>query len=252
MKKEIQEINGEYVCTFGAGLPLSSVLNYLHGNHLINLLKLTGIPGSLGGAVRGNAGIMDKEISDGVLEVKAIDFSDISLPVIKTFSNSECQFGYRDSIFKHQNIIIWEIKIIDKKNNISQEEIKKQVEEILNKRKNGQPYNYPSAGCVFKNPYLNKFSDEIIKKNNLVIVKNRNHEEVPAGYLIQSVGLKGYMIGGAQVSELHGNFLINKENAKSIDIYELICHVKKAVKDVYEIELEEEIQLVGFDKKYIL
>jgi UDP-N-acetylmuramate dehydrogenase len=78
----------------------------MHENKLINLLDLTGIPGSVGGAVRGNAGIMNKETKDGVLEVKGIDYSDLSMPVLKTFSNEECQFEYRDSIFKHEKIII--------------------------------------------------------------------------------------------------------------------------------------------------
>ncbi len=248
-KKEIEKINDEYVCTFGAGLPWSVTLNFLLEHKLTSLLDLTGIPGSTGGGVRGNAGIINKELADGILEVKAIDFSDLSLPVIKTFTKEECLFGYRDSIFKHNQIIIWEVKFVDQQQDMSEEDIKSKVSEILTKRQNGQPYMYPSAGCVFKNPNLNKFSEEITQKHNLVIVQNHDHQEVPAGFLIEQCGLKGYQIGGAQVSEKHANFLINKENAKSIDIYELICHVKHAVKNNFQIDLEEEIQLVGFDKK---
>lgn len=250
IKKEIKETDEGYICTLGSGLSWSQALNFMHENKLINLLDLTGIPGSVGGAVRGNAGIMNKETKDGVLEVKGIDYSDLSIPVLKTFSNKECQFGYRDSIFKHEKIIIWEVKFIDNKSDISEKEIENKVTEIISRRQNAQPYMYPSAGCVFKNPNLNKFSSEIIEKKNLIIIQNKDHQEVPAGFLIEQCGLKGYQIGGAQVSEKHANFLINKENAKSVDIYELICHVKNAVKNNFGIELEEEIQLVGFNKKY--
>jgi len=249
VSKSIEEQDGKYICTFGSGLSWSSALNFMLENKLTNLIDLTGIPGSVGGAVRGNAGIINKETSDGILEIKAIDYSDLDMPVTKTFSKEECNFGYRNSIFKQEKIIIWEVKFIDTKSEISEEEIKNKVNEIISKRQNSQPYMYPSAGCVFKNPNLNKFSQEFQEKKDFVNVFNRDHKEVPAGYLIELSGLKGYQVGGAQVSEKHGNFLINKENAKSIDIYELILHVKNAVRNNFGIELEEEIQLVGFDKK---
>ena len=249
INKTIEEKDGKYICSFGAGLSWTNALNFMLENKLTNLIDLTGIPGSAGGAVRGNAGIINKETSDGILEIKAIDYSDMSMPVIKTFNKEECNFGYRDSIFKHEKIIIWEVKFIDIKSEMLEEEIKNKVNEIISRRQNAQPYMYPSAGCVFKNPNLNKFSQDFQEKKDFVIVFNRDHQEVPAGYLIEQCGLKGYQIGGAQVSEKHGNFLINKENAKSIDIYELISHVKNAVKNNFNIELEEEIQLLGFNKK---
>jgi len=105
---------------------------------------------------------------------------------------------------------------------------------------------FPNAGCVFKNVNLELFPPEIISKYNLVIKQNQNCQEVPASFLIEQCGLKGYQIGGAQVSEKHANFLINKNNAKSSDIYNLICYIKDVVKNRFGVNLEEEIRLIGF------
>jgi len=149
-------------------------------------------------------------------------------------------------LFKHSQIIIWDVTFVDIPQQIDKEHIKYKITEILNNRQKGQPYMFPNAGCVFKNVNLELFPKEIIAQNNLVIKQNQDHQEVPAGFLIEQCGLKGYQIGGAQVSEKHANFLINKDNAKSADIYNLICYIKNVVRDRFGVNLEEEIRLIGF------
>ncbi len=244
--KDIKEVDSQCLCTFGAGVPYMSALNFMFDHNLFNLLNLIGIPGSVGGAVYGNAGVSNKETKDGIFEVRGLDYSDLGLPVWKTFNQQECNFGYRDSLFKHSPIIIWEVTFIDIPQQLNKTDVQQKISEILNNRHKSQPYMFPNAGCVFKNVNLELFPPEIISKYNLVIKQNQNCQEVPAGFLIEQCGLKGYQIGGAQVSEKHANFLINKNNAKSSDIYNLICYIKDVVKNRFGVNLEEEIRLIGF------
>ena len=249
-KQEILKKQNKYISTFGAGVTLMTALNYMFNYKLVNLIDLVGIPGSIGGAVRGNAGVSNKEISNGILKVTAIKYSHLSKFNSKTksvtLSKNKCSFHYRDSIFKHQPYIIWEVQLIDQPAKITNQEIKNKIQEILMKRHKSQPYSLPSAGCVFKNIPLNRFPKKFQNQTSLVVIKKGKTYQVPAGYLIEQSGLKGYQIGGAQVSNLHANFIVNSNNAKSADIYKLIQHIKQVVFKRFGVKLEEEIELVGF------
>ena len=203
--------NDELIC--GAGCLLDSVINFSISNNLSGLENLSGIPGSVGGAIYMNAGAFDIEIKDFLTSVKIMDFSG----GIKIYKRNDLNFAYRSSGLKDE-IVVEAIFTLRKGNYLENKRV-----EILKKRGEKQPLEYPSCGSVFKRP-----------------------KEGFAGALIENCGLKGYSIGGAEVSKKHANFIINKGNATSSDIYNLINYVKEAVYKKYGIILEEEVKLVNF------
>ena len=200
----------------GAGVSLASLAACAKNAELSGLEFASGIPGTLGGALFMNAGAYGGEMKDVVTEVSYID----SDGIVKTISCSECDFGYRKSIFSSGDKIIISAKLTLKKGN--KEEISKTMRELNAKRKEKQPLEYPSAGSTFKRP-----------------------EGHFAGSLIERSGLKGYTIGGAQVSDKHAGFIINTGNATSSDVCELIRHVQKVVFEKFNVELEPEVRITG-------
>lgn len=197
-----------------------------------------GIPGSAGGAVRGNAGAYGLDISNFVVEVEAYDF--VKNKFIK-LDNQACGFGYRDSIFKkRKNLLIVKVRLKLAKGALS--EIKALSRKNFNHRFSSKPKE-PSAGCVFKNLEYKK----IIKQNknlaeDLAAAGLIKGGKIGAAYLIDQLGLKGKTVGGAKVSEQHANFIINTGQAKAKDIVNLIKLIKTIIKHKYKINLEEEIQ----------
>lgn len=176
----------------------------------------TGIPGTIGGAIYGNAGAYKNSMQDVVKSVILFDGN-------KTYevTSKELEFDYRESILKKKksNIVILSCKIKIKKGNI--ENIKELIHERTLKRIETQPLNFPSCGSVFRNP-----------------------ENTAAGKLIDDIGLKGYEIGGAKISEKHANFIINNNNATSKDIISLIKFIKKEIKKNYDIDLVLEQEII--------
>ena len=174
----------------------------------------TGIPGQIGGAIFMNAGCYGSNISNVLHKVEVLtdDYE------VKTLYNEDLNFGYRDSIFRHNNFIC--LNATFKLNVGDVNEIKSKVEEYRLKRLSSQPLEFPNAGSVFRNPEGNY-----------------------AGKLIEDLGLKGKCVGGAYISEKHANFIVNKNNASSEDIINLIDEVKNEVKKEYNIDLicEQEI-----------
>jgi len=200
----------------GAKVSLASLAACAKGAELTGLEFASGIPGSLGGALFMNAGAYGGEMKDVVTEVSYIDADG----TVKTISCSECDFGYRKSIFSSGDKIIISAKFTLKKGN--KEEISKTMRELNAKRKEKQPLEYPSAGSTFKRP-----------------------EGHFAGSLIEQAGLKGYSVGGAQVSEKHAGFVINTGGAKAADVCELIRHVQKTVFEKFNVRLEPEVKIIG-------
>ena len=163
----------------------------------------TGFPASVGGAICMNAGCYGKSMSDTVKEVTYLD----DKLNVKTISLSECDFEYRSSLFKkHKEFIVLSATFKLKKGN--KEELKKVMNERMQKRIDSQPLEKPSAGSVFKNP-----------------------EGMFAGKLIEDAGLKGKTMGGAKVSEKHGNFIINNGGATGEDIRNLVNYIKEEIED---------------------
>ncbi len=202
-----------------AGLSLSKLITATTEKGLTGMEWAAGMPGTLGGAVQGNASAFNQSISDVVKNVKALEIKNHK---IKNLKKKDCKFKYRKSIFKeNRNLIILSVELEFKKDN--KEEIKKRIKQNLKWRRKHQPLEYPSAGSVFKNP-----------------------PEHFAGWLIEECGLKEKKIGKAQVSKKHANFIINLGNAKSEEVLELIKLIKTKVKQKFNIELKEEIEYLGF------
>ena len=200
-----------------AGIVLGTFIMNLVNNNLGGLEKLCGIPGTLGGAIVGNAGCYGGLISDYLVSVTYLENG-----TIKTISKNDCNFSYRDSIFKRdKNKIILKCKFELNKSN--KEDMLVVIKENTLKRKNSQPLEYPNAGSVFRNP-----------------------EGVAAGKLIEDLGLKNYNINGAYVSNKHANFIINKDNAESKDIVTLIEFIQEKVEKEYGIKLILEQEIIKY------
>lgn len=200
----------------GAGNSIAEIAQILKKNELTGFEELSGIPGTIGGAIRMNAGAHKKEIKDLILNATAMDYNGN----IKIFSNNEMQFEYRNSIFSKEKYIILEAEFQLKKGN--KEEITAKMQEYAKWRKEKQPLEYPNAGSTFK----------------------RGEGFITAA-LIDESGLKGYTIGGAQISNKHAGFIINTGNATAKDVLELIEITKKEVLKKFGHEIQLEIEIIG-------
>lgn len=224
-----------------SGEEMSSINDFAIKNSLSGLEWSGGLPGTLGGAVRGNAGAFGGEIKDCVLEVISMDLSTFE---IKTRTNSESKFSYRNSIFKEwegRNEIILKVKL--SLSNGDREEIEKNTLDKINYRKERHPLESPNIGSIFKNVDLNILSDSL-KNEWASYVKLDPFPVVPSAKIIFLAGLKGETFGDAQISEKHTNFIINLGDAKSSDVLSLIDLVKKTIKEKYEIDMQEEIMFL--------
>ena len=209
----------EGVIKVGAGISIAKLSKIFADNSYTGLEFACGIPGTVGGAVFMNAGAYGGEIKDLLLDVDYLDTKNLQ---INTISCDEAKLGYRTSIFQNElkgNIILsCTLKLI--KGN--KEEISLKMQENMNSRNSKQPVTLPSAGSTFR------------REEGIVVAK-----------LIDEAGLKGYRIGGAEVSTLHAGFIVNVDNATSQDILDLIEYVKKIVKEKYNVELHEEVRIIG-------
>ncbi len=177
-----------------------------------------GIPGTLGGAVFMNAGAYDGEMSF-VLESVRVITKDLRVITLKKES---LEMGYRTSIIKTENYVVLDAVIKLSPGRV--EDIKEKIDDLTHRREERQPLEFPSAGSTFKRP--------------------TGHY---AGKLIQDAGLKGYQIGGAQVSEKHSGFVINKDHAEAKDVLNLISYIQSTVMDKFNVELCTEVLIVGED-----
>ena len=230
---------GEGIILIGAGTSMQEVVDFATDRSYSGIEWASGLPGSFGGAVRGNAGAFGGEMKDSVSSVKSIAISD-SEEISRT--NDGNLFGYRNSIYKQSGkeaIMCGEIRLAkgDKKKIEETAAINKQY------RKDHQPLEFPSAGSTFKNVDVKNIDPETAKMFTSVI-KTDPFPVVPVAHLISEAGLKGVRIGGAQISEKHPNFFINTGGAKAEDVVALIELAKKAVMDKFGIVIEPEIQIV--------
>lgn len=224
------------IFSVGAGVLLSDFVNFAIKNGYVGCDFVFGIPGTVGGAIYGNAGSFGGDISNITKSVRFIN----SNSEIKEINNEECNFSYRESIFKHGDYIIYDAKFELQKGDT--DEFRKMMLERIKLRNSKQPWEYKSAGSFFKNVELN---NDIRKNLENVLDLSKFTDNIPAGFLIESVGLKGFCIGDAQSSEKHANFLINRGNAKAKDIYDLAKYIKEKIKSEYDIDLIEEVQYIN-------
>ncbi len=215
-KIDIEKKDEKVKIIVGAGEKIRKLARICLQEQITGLEELSGIPGTIGGAIRMNAGAHGKEMKDIVKTVKCMDYQGNE----RTFTNEELEFSYRSSIFKKEKYIITQIELSLQKG--QKEDIKEKMEEYALYRKEKQPIEYPSAGSTFK------------RGNDFITAK-----------LIDEAGLKGYHIGDAEVSTKHGGFVINKGNATAKDVLELIEHVKNEVYNKFKKRIELEIEIIG-------
>ncbi len=251
-----------------AGVPLAKVVSESVNNGLTGMEWAAGIPGTAGGAVRGNAGAFGGSMRNVVENVRVLEISNFPVspagrqfPIsnknqnakckmqnddvkIKNFANKKCKFDYRNSIFKkNKNLIILSITIKLQPGN--KKEIQNEVKKIIIKRTAKQPKGMASAGSFFMNPAIkNGELKKEFEEDKGIKCKN---DKIPAGWLIDRAGLKGKKIGGAMVSEKHTNFIVNTGNATAEDVIMLVSYIKQQVRDKFGVELAEEVQYLGFD-----
>lgn len=222
-----------------AGVSLNDLVSESINHSLTGFEWATGIPGTLGGAIFGNAQAFGDRISENI---KSVEVLDIKTFKIKRLSNKECGFKTKNSIFKLKgNLVIISAVLKLKKGNI--DEIKETVREYLEYRRNRHPLKYPSCGSVFINPEV-KIKDKKLLERFPDLIEFNKKGFIHSGYLIEMSGLKGKKCGHAQISEQHANFIVNLGGAKAKDILCLINKSKKAVYRKFGIKLEEEIRIV--------
>ena len=232
-------IDGEMI-EVQAGVPLIKIVNTTSGQGLSGLEKLAGIPGTVGGAVRGNAGAFSVEIKSCIKTVTAYDTEKMELV---SFENEQCNFAYRTSIFKeNKNLIVISTTLALQKGDIA--EVQKIVTETIMTRSARGLNGTKSAGSYFMNPVVeNEKLCQEFEKEKGVPVRNKT---LPAGWVIEQAGLLGKQIGGAQVSEKHANYIINAGEATASDVIMLVSFVKQQVRDQFGIQLTEEVNYLGF------
>jgi UDP-N-acetylmuramate dehydrogenase len=224
-----------------AGVHLSTIVNLAAKNLLTGIEWAAGIPGTVGGAVYGNAGAFGSTIAGNVKKVKALDVKNLK---IREFSAKECRFNNKGSIFKeNKNLIILSVLLKLKKGD--KEEIHKEIKRFIDYRKNNHPLNFPSAGCFFKN-YSKKITNKELLKKFPELIEFNKGSRIPTSYLIDKSGLKGKILGHAQISEKHANFIVNLGGAQAKDVLALVKLIKEKVYDKFRIKLEEEVQKLGF------
>lgn len=215
-KIDIQEKKEKIQVIVGAGEKLGKLAQICLQKGITGLEELSGIPGTIGGAVRMNAGAHGKEMKDIIKTVKCMDYQGKE----KEFTKEEVAFDYRSSIFKKEKYIITEVTLELEKG--KKENIKTKMDEYVAYRKEKQPLEYPSAGSTFK-----RGTDFITAK------------------LIDEAGLKGYAIGDAEVSTKHSGFIINKGNATAKEVLLLVEYIKNTVNEKFGKKIELEIEVIG-------
>ena len=218
--------------------PLARLARYTINEGLAGIHKLAGIPGSLGGAIYMNAGAYGQDVSQTCIEVETID----TAGNIRTRAAAECAFNYRHSIFQElatsaasaesaETILaatfqLTQASSLDK----TAKDLESEMQECMTKRRNSQPLSMPNAGSTFK---------------RLDAGAAATPTQIAPGYYIEQAGLKGYRIGGAEVSQVHANFIVNAGGATATDIKQLSEYVQKVVAKKFNIQLKREIILLG-------
>ena len=233
---DLYSVDGETVDSW-AGTNLRKLIEACGKRGVGGWEKLAGIPGSIGGAVRGNAGAFGPEIKDFVLFVRALN-SDTGES--RSFSNAECDFSYRHSFFKDNPEWIITRTVLGLQS-IEPGESEKIVAETIAEREKRHLQNVRAAGSYFMNPVA---TPEIVAMfESEKGVKSRENR-VPAGWLIEKAGMKGATVGGAIASLQHPNYLVNDKKATSADVRELAEMIKTQVRNQFGVELKEEASIM--------
>ena len=216
---KIKKTAKDVLITVGSGMTLAALSAIAVKEDVAGLEFLSGIPGTIGGAIRMNAGAYGSEMKDVVVKTRYMTYDG----KIKTFDLEEHEFEYRNSVFSKMNVIIIDTTIKTKKG--TKEEIEAKINEFAASRKASQPLEYPNAGSTFK------------RKEGVITAK-----------LIDECGLKGFCIGDAEVSTKHAGFIVNKGKATAKDVLAVVEHVKKEIKNKFGLDLDLDILVIGEEK----
>lgn len=233
------KVEGEFL-NVDAGVPLIKAINTAAQAGLSGIELMAGIPGTLGGAVRGNAGAYGRVIADVIEKVRVLNCETLE---IEEFSKEQCQFGYRESIFKaNKNLVV--VSALLKLNQANKEEVINKTKETIAKRSANELQGEKSAGSYFTNPIVaNEELREDFRRQKGVEPKD---DKLPSGWVIEQLGLKGKKMGGAMVSLQHANYIINTGDAKAEDVIMLASYIKQQVRDKMGVQLKEEVSYLGF------
>ena len=228
IKNEISGLHPKgVIVSVKSGTILQNLVDYTIQKGLSGLQKLAGIPGTVGGAVYGNAGAYGQTISDHIISVDQLD-------------NSDCSFGYRNSIFKKTKQPIVEVTFQLK--TTDPEILKKEAEEVLSKRLVKYPPGIKCPGSFFKNLIAAEIPEEILKN---IPPEKIVYGKLPAGTLLEEVGAKGQSLDGIEISQNHANLFINSGNGSAKDFYNLAKTYVQKVKEKFGITLVPEVQLIN-------
>lgn len=223
-----------------AGVPLIKVINMAAQSGLSGMELMAGIPGTIGGAVRGNAGAYGTEICQVIKKVKIFNTENGEITDVE---NDSCDFSYRSSMFKKNPKFIV-VSVLLELQNSDPESVQKKTSETIAKRVAMGLGGYKSAGSFFMNPTVKnqKLKEEFEKEKG----EAARADKLPAGWVIEQAGLKGKKIGGAAVCDKHSNYIINAENATAEEVMILVSYIKQQVRDQFGIQLQEEVNYIGF------
>lgn len=221
--------------TVKSGTPLQDLVNFTLEQGLSGLQKLTGIPGSVGGAVYGNAGAYGQTISDCLTQVVCFDGSQ---KISKT--KEDCRFTYRESAFKQSKVVLLEVKFTlpEGSREVLQSEASKTLELRLKKYKPG----IKCPGSFFKNVLTEDLKPETKK---ILPPYQDTFGKIPAWLFLEGVGAKGATSGQIKIADFHANLFINQGNGTSADFWQLAHEYSQKVKEKYQIQLEPEVQLIN-------
>jgi len=223
-----------------AGAELQAVVDYTIEHGLRGLETLTGIPGSVGAAIYGNAGAYGHSIHERVRQVRFFDGS-----AVRTIGNGECEFRYRESIFKRRKewiIFSAELELSP----AASDDLRKTADAIFQVRLEKYPASMQCAGSIFKNLILAELPEAVRRQVPDRVVREG---KVPSAYFLEQVGAKGIRNGGIQVAAYHANLIYNAGGGTARELCEVIYDLKLRVKERFGLLLEEEVQYVGFPEK---
>lgn len=221
------------------GNSLAGLVSFCKENSFSGMEWATGIPGTIGGAVRGNAGAYGGCMADSIESVRVFNLENDK---ISEYLCADCQFTYRGSAFKRKKeLIILSVKLKFEKG--EQEIIAEKMQEIITKRTTALPKGF-SAGSFFQNPVVE--NSELIQKFEKDARVKARDGKIPAGWLIEEAGFKGKKIGGITVSEKHANFFINDGTATAENVMILSSMIKQKLREEFDVQLKEEIAFAGF------
>jgi len=220
-----------------AGAVLQDLVDFTIARGLKGLETLSGIPGSVGAAVYGNAGAYGHSISERVVTVQFYDGE-----CVRLFNNDECQFRYRESVFKrHKEWIIFATHLLLDVDDAAA--LRQTADDILKVRNEKFPVTMKCAGSIFKNLLLRELPPAVAAQVPEKVVREG---KIPAAWFLEQVGAKGLRRGEIHVADYHANLVYNAGNGTAVDLVAMIQELKSRVRERFGIEIEEEVQYVGW------